>query len=114
MTDKEARIRLKVKFGGASIGPGKITLLEAVAKEGSISAAARTMGMAYRRAWHLLNTLQEAFGQPVLLTETGGKDKGGATLSPLGSMLIDQYRNAETQANDCAAPLRHLLNKHSQ
>jgi len=109
----EAKIRLKVQLGGTSIGPGKIKLLETVEREGSISSAARAMGMAYRRAWHLLNTLQETFDQPVLTTEMGGKAKGGATLTPFGKELVKHYRMAEEQADKNAQPLLKMLAKHS-
>lgn len=114
MTGLEAKVRLKIQLGGTSIGPGKIMLLETVVREGSISSAARAMGMAYRRAWHLLNTLQEAFDQPVMTTEMGGKAKGGATLTPFGKALIEQYRMAEEQADKNAQPLLKMLAKHSR
>lgn len=114
MTDTEAKVRLKVQLNGTSIGPGKIALLEMVVQEGSISSAARAMGMAYRRAWHLLNTLQEAFDQPVLTTEMGGKEKGGAALTPFGEDLIKQYRMAEKESRKHAQPLLQMLGKHSQ
>jgi len=114
MTGLETKVRLKLQLGGTSIGPGKIMLLETVAREGSISSAARALGMAYRRAWHLLNTLQEAFDQPVIITEMGGKDKGGATLTPFGKDLIEQYRKAEEQACKHSKPLLRMLAKHSR
>ncbi|HEY9080341.1 winged helix-turn-helix domain-containing protein [Magnetovibrio sp.] len=113
MTGHEAKVRLKIQLNGTSIGPGKIMLLESVVREGSISSAARAMGMAYRRAWHLLNTLQEAFDQPVITTEMGGKEKGGATLTPLGKDLIDLYRAAEAKACKDSEPLLKMLAKHA-
>jgi len=114
MTGHDAKVRLKVQVGGTSIGPGKIMLLETVVREGSISSAARALGMAYRRAWHLLNTLQEAFDQPVIKTEMGGKEKGGATLTPFGKELVKQYRMAEEEACKHSKPLLQMLAKHSR
>lgn len=109
MAEEAARVRLKIQFGGTSVGPGKIALLEAVAREGSISAAGRSMGMAYRRAWHLLRTLQDALEAPLLVTETGGRDKGGASLTPFAETLIRHYRAAEIAANRDAAELMDYL-----
>jgi len=114
MTGHEAKVRLKLQFNGTSIGPGKIMLLESVAREGSISSAARALGMAYRRAWHLLNTLQEAFDQPVIATEMGGKAKGGASLTPFGKELVEQYRRAEKAARQHAEPLVQMLGEHTR
>ena len=54
------------------VGPGKIELLKAVRDTGSISAAARTLGMSYKRAWYLLDTLKKGFHQPVFEASPGG------------------------------------------
>lgn len=114
MTGTRSRVRLKLQFGDTTLGPGKITLLECVSSEGSISAAARRLGLTYRRAWHLLNTLQQALDEPLLVTEIGGKDKGGAKLTPLGETLIRLYREAEAKATENAVPLLDVLNQHRQ
>jgi molybdate transport system regulatory protein len=73
------------------VGPGKIALLKAVRDTGSISAAARTLGMSYKRAWYLLNTLNKGFHQPVFDASTGGRGGGGARLTALGETLITSY-----------------------
>lgn len=78
------------------IGPGKIALLEAIARTGSISAAGRAMEMSYRRAWDLVDELGQIFGQPVVLSQTGGKHGGGAKLTPFGEELVSRYRAIET------------------
>lgn len=80
------------------IGPGKIELLEKIAAFGSISAAGRAMGMSYRRAWELVDETNQIFGQPVALSQAGGKRGGGATLTPLGLALITRFRAIERAA----------------
>ena len=73
------------------VGPGKIELLKAVRDTGSISAAARQMGMNYKRAWYLLDTLKQGFHQPVIEAVHGGKGGGGTRLTALGEQLIASY-----------------------
>jgi molybdate transport system regulatory protein len=82
------------------VGPGKIELLKAVRDTGSISAAARKLGMSYKRAWYLLDTLKKGFHQPVFEASPGGRGGGGARLTALGETLIASY-TAITEA--CAA-----------
>ena len=77
------------------IGPGKIALLERIRDEGSISAAARAMGMSYKRAWELVDEMNSTFIKPAVLTSKGGKTGGGALLSELGIELIRAYRTLE-------------------
>ena len=73
------------------VGPGKIELLKAVRDTGSIAAAARTIGMSYKRAWYLLDTLNKGFHQPVIEAAPGGRGGGGARLTALGETLITSY-----------------------
>lgn len=90
-------IRYRIDFGeSCAIGPGKIALLEAIGRSGSLSQAARELGMSYRRAWLLLDSLNSSFRQPVTEMMTGGKGGGGATLTPFGSSVIEAYRAVET------------------
>jgi molybdate transport system regulatory protein len=90
------RIRLHIHLGEAhSLGPGKISLLEAVREHGSISAAARAMGMAYRHAWELIDDLNQGFDAPVVETASGGRSGGGARITPFGEELIRRYRATE-------------------
>lgn len=74
------------------IGPGKIDLLEAIDRHGSISAACREMGLSYKKAWQLIDTMNRHCATPVLTTASGGARRGGATLTPLGRQLIADYR----------------------
>lgn len=88
--------------GGLSIGPGKIELLRAVACHNSISAAARQLGMPYKRAWLLIDSLNRGFGQPVVMTAIGGKGGGGTRLSPLGKRLVAAYDRLQARLNATA------------
>jgi molybdate transport system regulatory protein len=97
------RMRLHISFEGEhSLGPGKAQLLEGVRELGSISAAARAMGMAYRHAWVLLEDLRSCFGGPLIETQTGGAAGGGARLTPLGAEVLRRFRLLE-RASQAAA-----------
>ncbi len=88
---------LRILFDdGLRLGPGKVALLEAIDASGSISAAARQMGMSYRRAWLLLEELHEMFSTPVAETTQGGMRGGGATLTAFGHEVIARYRSMES------------------
>ena len=95
------RLDVKIRLHhGADIafGPGKADLLEAIACAGSISAAARALGMSYRRAWLLVETMNRSFQQPLVSTLAGGKHGGGAQLTALGEQVLQRYRGLCTQA----------------
>lgn len=90
---------IRILFGKASsLGPGKIALLEHIGRLGSISAAAREMGMSYRRAWLLVEAMNQAFREPVVTAVSGGKRGGGAVLTPFGADVLARYRKIETKA----------------
>lgn len=96
-------IRLRVDLDrGCSVGIGKIELLEGIARMGSLSAAARHMGMSYRRAWLLLKDLNSSFDGPVAELATGGRGGGGAVLTALGTSLVAGYRGLESQVEPLA------------
>ena len=102
-----AKTRIRVLFGSAfAIGPGKADLLQAIEQTGSISAAARSMGMSYRRAWLLIDTMNQCFREPVVDTATGGKGGGGAQITPFGSTALRLYR--EMEAGAAASVARHM------
>ena len=92
-----ARIKLGVYLSEKEhkLGPGKVRLLEAIGDCGSISAAARSMGMAYRHAWELVDELNRCFATPVVTMSVGGRDGGGAKLTPWGQELIDRFHRME-------------------
>jgi molybdate transport system regulatory protein len=83
---------------GSRIGPGKIALLEAIQSTGSISAAARSIGMSYRRAWLLVDEINQALREPAVTAETGGVRGGGAAVTPIGERVVGLYRAIESQA----------------
>jgi molybdate transport system regulatory protein len=91
-----AKLSLRIDFDDATrLGPGKIRLLELIGECGSISAAGRGMGMSYRRAWLLVDSLNRSFKEPVVLTQLGGSGGGGAALSDLGQAVVADYRAME-------------------
>jgi molybdate transport system regulatory protein len=84
------------------IGPGKIELLEKIASLVSISAAGRAMSMSYRRAWELVEETNGIFGRPVASAQVGGRQGGGATLTPLGVELVSRFRAIERALAEAA------------
>ena len=86
-----------------AMGPGKARLVSLIAETGSISAAARRMGMSYRRAWQLVEALNKSFTQPVVLTSTGGRRGGGAVVTPFGKRLVSAYHGMEAKASAAIA-----------
>ncbi len=97
-------VRFRIDFGEHSfVGPGKVALLEAVRDAGSLSQAARDIGMSYRRAWLLLESLKQSFRKPVTVATTGGKGGGGVALTPFGHDLIRCYRALEVDVAASAA-----------
>lgn len=94
MTDTRLSIRLDLTTGDR-IGPGKVALLEAIRTNGSISAAARHLGMSYRRAWMLVDQINEALREPAVSTLQGGQHGGGAVLTPTGERVIELYHTIE-------------------
>src|SRR5882672_3715961 len=84
------------------IGPGKIQLLENIHQCGSISAAGRTMDMSYKRAWDLVDEINRICRQAAVERQTGGKNGGGAALTPFGLSLVKRYRKIERDAASAA------------
>ncbi len=91
------------------MGPGKADLLDAIARTGSIAAAGREMGMSYRRAWALVETMNGMFNAPLVERSRGGASGGGARITPTGQSVLDAYRELEHAARAAgAAPLKRL------
>ncbi|HEX3952618.1 MAG TPA: LysR family transcriptional regulator [Stellaceae bacterium] len=98
------RLTLRIDFDDSrAIGPGKIKLLELIDSLGSISAAGRRMGMSYRRAWLLVDSLNRCFREPVVASHAGGAHGGGAALTPTGNAVVRHYRAVEEAAHAAAA-----------
>src|SRR6266481_3480721 len=98
-----ATVRVSIVFeSGARVGPGKAKLLECIRNTGSISAAAREMGMDYKRAWTLLDSMNQAFTEPVVSAAPGGVRGGGAILTEFGAEVLDRYRRIQEQSETLA------------
>ncbi len=92
--------RLRIAMGkGLILGPGKVDLLEAIERKGSISAASREMGMSYRRAWLLVDALNSMFGQPLVVAAPGGARGGGAQTTEFGRKVAAAYRRIEQRTH---------------
>jgi len=106
------RVQFRLRFirgDDIAVGPGKVDLLEAIEASGSISGAARSLGMSYRRAWLLVDTMNRCFRAPLVEAEAGGKRGGGARLTRLGAEVIERYRRIERDAARAgAADIRAL------
>lgn len=100
-------LSIRINLGkNARIGPGKIALLEEVEKKGSISGGGRALKMSYRRAWELIEEMNQTLGIAVVETATGGAGGGGAMLTDAGREIVSQYRELEEEAAKAAR--RHL------
>ena len=93
------KFRLRITRGDdIAVGPGKIELLAAIARTGSITSAARDLGMSYRRAWLLVDTMNRCFKSPVVAAEAGGRRGGGTALTAVGADVVRRYRRIEAAA----------------
>lgn len=106
-----ARFRLRVTIGDEiAIGPGKISLLEAIDETGSLTAAAKHIEMSYRRAWLLLDQLNRSLKRPAVISVNGGEHGGGSELTDVGRKLIALYRGIEATAGQaCAADIKRVI-----
>jgi molybdate transport system regulatory protein len=98
------KLSLRIDLPGGRLGPGKIALLEAIDREGSISAAGRVLGMSYKRAWDLVDAVNRLAGAPVVEASHGGYRGGGAVLTDAGRSLVADYRAIERAATRAAEP----------
>lgn len=93
------RLTIRIDFdSGASLGPGKIALLEEIERTGSIRRAAEATGMSFRQAWLLLRAMEEMFLEPVVVTSRGGPSGGGSALTDFGQSVVLSYRDLEKRA----------------
>ncbi len=105
-------LRLKLLLGpDIAIGPGKAELLEAIRDTGSISAAGRLLGMSYRRAWMLIDTMNSCFKSPVVRTSKGGSSGGTARLTEAGENVLRLYRQIEMGATAATSRERAALGR---
>jgi molybdate transport system regulatory protein len=114
MAHMKSRVQFRLRIyrdDSIAIGPGKVALLEAVAETGSISAAAKQLGMSYRRGWVLIDEMNRAFNAPVVSTAAGGAHGGGTALTAVGEELIKRYRAIENTSRVAAAADIAALNR---
>jgi molybdate transport system regulatory protein len=103
-------VRFRIDFAEhSSLGPGKIRLLEAIREFGSLSQGARSIGMSYRRAWLLVESLKQSFREAVTVAATGGKDGGGMLVTDFGDALIKSYRELERDLATLVARNFHTI-----
>ncbi len=107
----QVKLRMRVMAGDIiAIGPGKIELLETINETKSIAAAAKSLGMSYRRAWLLVDGINHALNKPAVITSTGGSHGGGTELTETGHLVIALYRRIEQHAlSACQADLDKLV-----
>lgn len=98
------RLRIRILLGDdAMLGPGKADLLERIRDTGSIAAAGRSMAMSYKRAWLLVEEMNNAFREPLVISNRGGAQGGGAHLSQTGAEVLARYRALEQTLADAGA-----------
>jgi molybdate transport system regulatory protein len=97
--------KLRVMFGTEiAIGPGKAELLETIAATGSISAAAKQLGISYRRTWLLVDTMNRCFREAVVDSSTGGTSGGGARVTPFGRKVLASFRRMQERVDRAIDP----------
>jgi molybdate transport system regulatory protein len=109
-TSDRLSIRLDL-VSGARIGPGKVAVLEEIARSGSISAAGRALRMSYRRTWELVEDLNRSLGTTVVETAAGGSGGGGAMLTRAGRAVVERYRAIELDTARAARKHLAALNR---
>ncbi|MBE7490674.1 MAG: LysR family transcriptional regulator [Planctomycetes bacterium] len=106
------KLRMRLMLGNEiALGPGKADLLEGIASTGSIAAAGRKLGMSYKRAWMLVETMNRCFRKPLVRTGRGGRQGGGAELTARGHRVLDTYRRMERRAEAAIAPEMRSLHR---
>ena len=107
----DLKIRL-LREGDIAMGPGKAALLEAIRSTGSISAAARSMNMSYRRAWMLVEVMNRHFKEPLVRSAVGGREGGGASVTEAGLDILTQFRAMEGAAQAASQAYAEALSLH--
>lgn len=95
---RRPRLSLRIDFDAGRLGPGKVELLEHIARERSIAAAARAMEMSYKRAWELVDAMNHMFREPVVTTQPGRNTAGATEVTAFGLRVVALYRAAERAA----------------
>lgn len=112
---RSARVKIQIDLpAGGRLGPGKIRLLELIETEGSLSRAAKAMGISYRRAWLFVQHINAAFDEPAVATPEGGHGGGASKLTAFGGELVRKYRELETIANSDGKKIVSWISRHEQ
>jgi molybdate transport system regulatory protein len=110
---KRGSLKIRISHHArTALGPGKAVLLETIALTGSISAAARQIGMSYRRAWELVNEMNQSFTEPLVTAHPGGGKQGGAHVTDFGSHLLDCYKRLLAKTESLCQPELDEIAKH--
>ncbi len=105
--------RIRVVFGrNIALGPGKVELLEHIARTGCLRKAATAMEMSYMRAWTLLQTMNRCFKRPLVVTKRGGAKGGTAVVTDEGKAVLALYRRMEAQSLTASQTVRKQLSKY--
>jgi molybdate transport system regulatory protein len=100
LTSSPLKLKLQIYCGSEiAMGPGKADLLDAIAEHGSISAAAKAMGMSYRRAWLLVDVMNRCWNGALVETVAGGSHERGARVTPLGQEILHHYRELQASVD---------------
>jgi molybdate transport system regulatory protein len=109
----ELKPRLRVLHGEEiALGPGKVALLEEIGRTGTIAEAARLLGMSYTRAWHLVQTMNACFKEPLVQTLRGGTGRGHAGLTETGRAVLDLYHRMEEESLRAAGESWRKMREH--
>jgi molybdate transport system regulatory protein len=112
MPSASDRLSIRVDLAsGARIGPGKVAVLEEIARSGSISAAGRALRISYRRTWELVEDLNRSLGTPVVETAAGGNGGGGTVLTSAGKAVVSLYRAIEVDTTRAARKHLQMLHR---
>lgn len=112
MTQEPPKLSLRIDFpNGLRFGPGKAALLEGLLDTGSINAAAKQLNMSYPRALKLIEQMNETFSEPIVETQTGGADGGGAQVTKMGRLVLSMYRDICAGANENSHAALKAFNK---
>jgi len=109
----EQRLKIRIDHRAAvAMGPGKAQLLDALLRCGSISAAAKDLGMSYRRAWELVDVMNRSFAEPLVATFPGGGKQGGAQVTALGQHVLASYRALMEKVESACGPELDAISRH--
>ena len=101
------KIKLQLYCGSEiAMGPGKADMLETIGRDGSIAAAARELGLSYRRAWQLVDTMNRCWHGPLVETKPGSA-RGGARVTDLGRTVLAEYRALQQAVERTAEGSEH-------